>query len=158
MTQQQNRYMIVLICLFGYTLPLCIIVVASVKTFLSFRHEAEDVRSSVRGAYERRISLENWKMAKVMMVVIGCFVVFWSPIVFYLLMILFEVEHDGGGLWGMVGHVGHVVMFTEGIVNPLVYSCKHKAFRQEFCYLFNISKQKVQRSKTINSKLLSTTL
>lgn len=155
MARQQNRYMIVLICVLGYTLPLVITIGASFRTYLTFRN-TDLVRSDVRGAAEEQISMENWRMAKVMMIVIACFVVFWSPIVIYLLTILIEVEHDGE-FWPLVGHIGHLVMFGQGIVNPLVYSCKHKAFRQEITNLLHLPRGNAERNIQ-RSSVLSTTV
>ena len=70
-----------------------------------------------------------------MMIIIVAFLVFWTPIVIYLLMILIvgciDVKPVDGKFWQLWGHIAHLVMFLQGIINPLIYTCKHKRFKQE---------------------------
>ena len=132
----QNMFMISSICLFGYIIPAFIIVFSCTKTFLIFRNTSA-IRCRLRGSSATDIYLENWRMAKLMMVIIVAFLIFWTPIVVYLTSILFSVEH-GGQFWPLWGHIAHLVMFLQGFINPFVYTCKHKSFSEEMEILFHM--------------------
>ena len=127
--QKQNKCLIILICVLGYSLPTVIIIFSGVRTFLVFRNTSP-TRIRVRGSSENQVFVENWKMARLMMIIIVTFLIFWTPIVIYLTMILIGNE-PREGFWPLWGHIAHLVMFLHGIVSPFVYTCKHKSFNQE---------------------------
>ena len=139
--KQQNKYMIFLICLFGYLVPLLVIIWSSVKTYLAFR-TTSTVRLAMRGRSVDEICVENWRMARVMMIVIIAFLIFWTPIVIYLFTISLDFR-PGGWFWPIWGHIAHLVMFLQGIINPFVFTCKHRCFNKEIrCFYGVCSKMK----------------
>jgi len=134
--QQQNKCLIILLCFLGYILPTLIIVFYGIKTLLAFLNTSKQ-RISVRSISMNEVYLENWRMARLMLIVIVAFLIFWTPIAVYLLMILIGREPHGW-FWPMWGHIAHLAMFSQGFINPFVYMCKHKLFNQSINSVFEI--------------------
>ena len=127
--QHQNQIMIYLICIFGYTLPVLVVIISSVVTFCAF-HQTTKTTSIARRRTSEDTYTENWKMARLMLIVIVAFLLSWTPIVIYLFSICIGVNPEGW-FWPVWGHIGHLIMFMQGIINPLVYCCKHNSFSEE---------------------------
>ena len=108
-SQRQNRRLIFLICLLGYTLPAAVIIFSSVKTYAAFRN-ANTLPLRIQRNSDYDAYLENWRVARFILIIIVAFLIFWTPIGIYLLKVL--VAHEPNRLfWPLWGRIAHLVMF-----------------------------------------------
>lgn len=107
----------------GYFLVLMsVMLIAYVKIFAAARHAKQINYSSQQSA----TFLQNVKQAKVMFLIIGSFVVCYTPI--NVLSIL--TAYTGYKLSNVVDFITFIMLYMNSLTNPLIYSWRNKRLRQ----------------------------
>lgn len=112
--------------LFGYAIPLCIIITCCIRTYNSLERYTA-VKATIRRMSAIQICTEKRVILRTLFVIVGVFVITWTPLLFYLII----------GITGMKFpimfiYVSYFFMFLQGSINPLVYYYRHRVFKDVF--------------------------
>lgn len=121
-----------LMVVLNYAIPVVIILYAYLNIFKAARYQAKQIDLNVNGK-SRRFSLTvELKAAKTLGVVIGTFIVCWSP--FFALNLSYYICHCAPP--PLIVSVAKWMHYGNSMLNPLIYGLMNKDFRFAFKQLF----------------------
>lgn len=126
-----DLYTLVIIVL-NYAVPVVIILFAYVNIFRTARHQAKQIDLTINGKSKRFSLSAEVKAAKTLGVVIGAFIVCWSP--FFALNLNYYICRCPPP--PLVVSVAKWMHYGNSMLNPLIYGLMNKDFRYAFQKLF----------------------
>lgn len=145
----RDLYTLVIVVL-NYAVPVIIILFAYVNIFRAARHQAKQIDMTINGK-SRRFSLSaELKAAKTLGVVIGAFIVCWSP--FFALNLNYYICRCPPP--PLIVSVAKWMHYGNSMLNPLIYGLMNKDFRYAFRKLFT-GYLSFQKSKNLSGRSAS---
>jgi len=139
------------IVVLNYAVPVIIILFAYVNIFRAARHQAKQIDMTINGK-SRRFSLSaELKAAKTLGVVIGAFIVCWSP--FFALNLNYYICRCPPP--PLIVSVAKWMHYGNSMLNPLIYGLMNKDFRYAFKKLFT-GYLSFQKSKKLSGRSATT--
>ena len=126
-----DLYTLVIIVL-NYAVPVIIILFAYVNIFRAARYQAKQIDLTINGKSKRFSLSAELKAAKTLGVVIGAFIVCWSP--FFALNLNYYICRCPPP--PLVVSVAKWMHYGNSMLNPLIYGLMNKDFRYAFRKLF----------------------
>ncbi|KAK2558448.1 Octopamine receptor beta-1R [Acropora cervicornis] len=121
-----------MLVLLNYAFPMIIILFAYISIFKAARYQAKQIDLKINGQ-SRRFSLTvELKAAKTLGVVIGAFIVCWSP--FFALNLRYYICHCTPP--ALIVSMAKWMHYGNSMLNPLIYGLLNKDFRFAFKKLF----------------------
>lgn len=126
-----DPYTLVIVVL-NYAVPVIIILFAYVNIFRTARHQSKQIELTINGKSKRFSLSAELKAAKTLGVVIGAFIVCWSP--FFGLNLNYYICHCP--LPPLVVSVAKWMHYGNSMLNPLIYGLMNKDFKYAFRKFF----------------------
>ncbi|KAL9982417.1 hypothetical protein ACROYT_G004455 [Oculina patagonica] len=126
-----DMYTLVIVVL-NYAVPVIIILFAYVNIFRAARHQAKQIDLTINGKSKRFSLSAEVKAAKTLGVVIGAFIVCWSP--FFALNLNYYICRCPPP--PLVVSIAKWMHYGNSMLNPLIYGLMNKDFRYAFRKLF----------------------
>ena len=101
-----------------YFASLCIIIVSSVRIYLTINKQNKERRK-----ISTCISAKNDSVTKMLLLLVAVFFTLWTPLLLYLLLGMAKVT-----LPPLYSHLSWLLVYMQGCVNPLIYFFRHTAF------------------------------
>lgn len=128
---EHDLYTLVIVVL-NYAVPVMIILFAYVNIFRAARYQGKQIELTINGKSRRFSMSAEVKAAKTLGVVIGAFIVCWSP--FFALNLNYYICHCPPP--PLVVSVAKWMHYGNSMLNPLIYGVMNKDFRYAFRKLF----------------------
>lgn len=126
-----DQYTLVIVVL-NYAVPVIVILFAYVNIFRAARHQGKQIDLTINGKSKRFSLSTELKAAKTLGVVIGAFIVCWSP--FFGLNLNYYICRCPPP--PLVVSVAKWMHYGNSMLNPLIYGLMNKDFRYAFRKLF----------------------
>ncbi|RMX47443.1 hypothetical protein pdam_00002130, partial [Pocillopora damicornis] len=124
---ESDLYTLMMVVL-NYAIPVIIILIAYVNIFKTARYQGKQIELTINGKARRFSMSAEVKAAKTLGVVIGAFIVCWSP--FFALNLNYYICHCPPP--PLVVSVTKWMHFGNSMLNPLIYGVMNKDFRFAF--------------------------
>lgn len=131
----------------NYGIPVTVILYSYVKIFRTAHYQAKQIDMMINGKARRFSLAHEVKAAKVLGVVIGAFIVCWSPF-FALNLIYYICKCPPSPLTVSIAKWMH---YVNSMLNPIIYGVMNKDFRSAFKKLVT-SRCSARRGMNNNSK------
>ena len=138
-----DSIMLSFIGLCSYFIPLCIILITNIRTFLILK-KYNATKTSILRITADEINAENRVILKTLSLVVIVFIILWTPLLVYIII----------GITGMDFHplfvyIAYMLMLLQGSINPIIYYFKHSSFKKVFKKIFR--KKAVKQEQTIST-------
>jgi len=121
--KQIDLIYLVVIVTAGYILPVCVIIVSSLRVVVLVTKQGK-IRMSITS--QNNIQQEHNALLKTTALVIGAFFILFTPTLIY-----FVAGMSGAKVPLWFSHVVYLVLFCQGIVNASIYCFRHSVFKKE---------------------------
>ena len=119
-----------------YMVVYSVIIVLSLVTicvsYLAIRTRLNHKVPAIAAAHNRQSVERNTKLSKTLFIMIGASVVFWVPS-----LVFFCIHFFSSSLPGVVNYIFSMLILTNSLVNPIIYSLRMPMFRETLKRLKN---------------------